>query len=281
MRFHILGLALLAGTAMPAIAQSNDRIERRVERLERDLQSMQRRVATGTVQPEIRPAVPNEIGGIPATSAIADLTARMDALERQIATITGAAEENAHRLRQAEAALAQYRRDAELRAQEAPAPVKQVEAAPPAAEAAPASEPKTLASSNTVNSGDPAEDAYLVGFRQWEAGDFASAQKSLEAAAKKYPKHRRASYSLNLAGRAYLDDGKPATAAKLLLSNYQVNPKGERAADSLYFLGTALLKLKKPVEACRVFDELQEVYPTMRDWVKQRLPEARAEAKCK
>jgi TolA-binding protein len=100
--------------------------------------------------------------------------------------------------------------------------------------------------------------------------------------AKKFPKHMRASYARNLAGRAYLDDNKPATAAKVLLSNYQIDPKGERAADSLLFLGEALMKLGKPVEACKVYAELQDVYgPSMRDFVRQRLPQARSEAKCK
>jgi hypothetical protein len=41
------------------------------------------------------------------------------------------------------------------------------------------------------------------------------------------------------------------------------------------------MKLNKPAEACQVYNELQDVYaPTMRDFIKQRLPKARAEAKC-
>lgn len=275
MRFHVLGLVLLAGAASPVLAQSSDRVERRIEKLERDLQAM-RRSPGAVIEPEIRTQAQTQIGGLPATSAIADMTARVDALERQLATLTGANEEAANRIRQLEAAMTQMRADAEARARE-PQPVVQQ----PVREEPAAAEPqRESASIEAAATGDPGEDAYLAGFRQWEAGDLASAQKTLEAAAKKYPKHRRASYSLNLAGRAYLDDGKPATAAKLLLSNYQSNPKGERAADSLYFLGQALMKLKKPAEACKVYDELQDVYPSMRDWVKQRLPQARTEAKC-
>ena len=121
-----------------------------------------------------------------------------------------------------------------------------------------------------------------MGYRQWEGKNYAAAQKTLEAMAKQYPKHKRASYAANLAGRAYLDDGKPATAAKVLLANYQNNPTGERAADSLYFLGQALMELKKPAEACKVYDELRDVYgASMRDWLQQRLPQARAAAKCR
>ena len=74
--------------------------------------------------------------------------------------------------------------------------------------------------------------------------------------------------------------GMPASAAKIFLSNYQTNPTGERAADSLYFLGQSLVALKKPAEACQAYEELEAVYPSMRDWVKQRLPKARTDAKC-
>lgn len=255
MRFHLLGLMLLAGVALPAAAQDG-----------------------GYVQPEIRPdARLDPVGGIPAGSALANLTARLDALEAQLARLTGQNEEAAYRIRQLERELEAQKRDFDLRLRDLARPAPEPRA--PAAEPDAAGGPDTAASSPPAT-GDAAEDAYLAGFRQWEAGQFAAAQKSLEAMARKYPKHRRASYARNLAGRAYLDDGKPATAAKLLLSNYQADPKGERAADSLYFLGQALTRLKKPAEACKVYDELAAVYPDMRAWVKQRLPKARQDAKC-
>jgi TolA-binding protein len=260
MRYHLLGLILLAGTASPALAQG---------------------------QPWVQPGQPPAFGGVPAPGAVANMQARLDSLERQIARLTGQNEESAHRIRQLERQLEEARRQNEDR-------LARIEAGMAAAPALVRTEPAevepdrvavvdkkiTIADSKPAGTGDAGEDAYLLGFRQWEDKEFDKAQKSLEAMAKKYPKHARASYALNLAGRAYLDDGKPATAAKVLLSNYQSNPKGDRAADSLYFLGQALVQLNKPVEACRVYDELAAVYPKMRDWVKERLPAARAEAKC-
>ncbi|HWH18773.1 MAG TPA: tetratricopeptide repeat protein [Allosphingosinicella sp.] len=262
MRFHLLGLILLVGASGPALAQGRP---------------------VATVQPEFGSVAQPQFGGVPASSAIADLTARLDALERQLAAMTGQAEENAHRVRQLERQLEQARRENDDRFQRietrASSPVA-AEAQPQPAAIEPKAPAKALAAAAAPASGDAAEDAYLVGFRQWEGKQFGEAQKSLEAMAKKYPKHPRASYALNLAGRAYLDEGKPASAAKILLSNYQTNPKGERAADSLYFLGQALMQLKKPAEACKVYEELAEVYPNMRDWLKQRLPAARKEAKC-
>ncbi len=222
------------------------------------------------LEPEIRPETGNvDPAGLPASTAVADLTARIDALEAQLARLTGQVEESGYRTRQLENEVASLRKEMENRP---------VQVTPPAAPVdAPADESAAAAPAST---GDAGEDAYLAGFRQWEGGRFTEAQTSLQEMAKKYPKHKRASYALNLAGRAYLDDGKPASAAKVLLSNYQSNPKGERAADSLYFLGQALTQLKKPSEACKVYDELADVYPNMRDWLKQRLPKARTDAKC-
>jgi TolA-binding protein len=294
MRFHLLSLVLLAGIATPALAQ-RDPVERRVERLEQELRAVQRRVfprgAGATVEPEISPAAPAATPSGATGSAVADLTARVDALEAQLARLTGQGEENANRLRQIDEALARLRTETaapldgleQRSAQAAPAPAAtapaeqpaqptRAEPAPTAAAADPALAPST---------GDPIEDAYTVGFRLWEQRRYAEAQRSLEAFVARYPNHRRTSWASNLAGRAYLDDNKPATAARLLLANYQGNPRGERAADSLFFLGEALVRLDRKAEACRVYDELQEVYPNMRDWLRQRLPAARTAAQCR
>ena len=262
MRYHLLGLILLAGASAPALVQA---------------QPYGQPLAQPYVQSE---AQTGAYGGVPATSALANLVARIDAMERQLATLTGQNEESAHRIRQLERQLAEARGQGSAAPVVAKAETAQPQPQSQPALGAPIEKRLVQADVKLESTGDAGEDAYLIGFRQWEEKHYGEAQKSLEAMAKKYPKHARASYAMNLAGRAYLDDGKPATAAKILLANYQANPKGERAADSLYFLGQALMQLKKGPEACKVYDELAEVYPNMRAWVKERLPQARAEAKC-
>lgn len=291
MRLHLLGLVLMAGTAIPASAQEG-RVERRVDKLEQEMRAVQRRVFQNgaPVQPEIDNRVaPSTVSGVPATSAVADLTARVDALESQLATMTGQIEENSNRLRLLEQALNRARQEAgsrldalERAAVPAPEPgLTPLEPRPGTARTPAATEPAPVPPP-TGTKADPAEEAYNAGFRLWEQKRYAEAQKALEAMAKKYPSHRLASWANNLAGRAYLDEGKPATAAKVLLANYQANPRGERAADSLFFLGQALVKLQKLPEACKVYDELEDVYgASMRDFLRQRLPAARTEARCR
>jgi TolA-binding protein len=252
MRFHVVATILLAGCAVPALAQGQP-AEKRIGKLEQEMRAVQRKVfpsgAGAIVEPEI-PAAAAQVQsmGVPAGSAVSDLTARVDALEAQLAALTGQIEQSGFRVRQVEEAFNRFRTDAEARfaSMQKPAPAEQqLAAAEPvqsaSAEQAPAEE--TLQREPAVASADAGEEAYNRGFRLWERKDFAGAQASLEAMAKKYPSHPKASWARNLAGRAYLDEGKAATAAKLLLGNYQTDPKGERAADSLLFLGEACRSL--------------------------------------
>jgi TolA-binding protein len=289
-------MLLLASAAAPAAAQRTESPERRIERLEQELRAVQRRVFPNGAQvaPEIeqQPAAGVQ-AGVPASSAVADLTARLDSFEAQLRELTGQVEQNGNKLRQMENAFAQLRDstggrlDALERAGVAPAETARAteSEAPqlprPSAAATSAPPQRPAASSSASRDGD-AEEAYNAGFHLWEAKRYTEAQQALEAVAKRYPGSKWASWASNLAGRAYLDAGKPATAAKAFLANYQGNPKGERAADSLYFLGQALVALNKPADACKAYDELQDVYgATMRDWLKQRLPDARRQAKCR
>jgi TolA-binding protein len=294
MRFHLVAMLLLASAAVPAAAQRNETPEKRIERLEQQLRAVQRRVFPNgaEVAPEIDRTQPVDLqAGVPASSAVADLTARVDSLEAQLRELTGQVEQSGNRLRQAEDALARLRDSTGARldvlergapAEEPARPSASTKPKPKPAPAEEVEEDEPAAPAPSATGEAAAESAYNAGFRLWESKRYTEAQKALEAAAKRYPKSKWASWASNLAGRAYLDAGKPATAAKTFLANYQSNPKGERAADSLYFLGQALIALDKPADACKAYDELQDVYGTgMRDWVKTRLPAARSQAKCR
>lgn len=313
MRIQLVAALMAASIAVPAAAQRQETPERRLDRIEQQLHAVQRKVFPGgtpqEVTPEVTPGAPVIAPtGVPASAPMADITARIDALETQLRQLTGQSEENGHRLALAEDALKQMRESTAARLaaiEQSQASQQQAAAAPPPApvEPAPMSKPTRRASASPVKKsaaslGDPewvsaqdaapagagtgtAEAAYNEGFHLWEQKKYSEAIRKLEAVTRAYPKDRFASWAGNLVGRVYLDDGNPSAAAKALLANYEANPKGERAADSLFFLGQALVALKKPADACKAYDELKDVYgPGMRDWLKQRLPAARSEAHC-
>lgn len=290
--FVLSALVMTAATATPLLAQSN--VEQRVGKLEREMKAVQRKVFPGSggqyFEPEITapPSAPTPPPGTPASSPLSDLTARVDALEGQLASLTGQAEQNAFKLRQLEEAFNKYKADMDARmgAGATPAITPAPGAVPPPpkpAAARPVDEARkaAVAAVERPSSGDAAEDAYLYGYRLWAAKFYPEAEVQLKSFIEKYPNHRRASFAQNLLGRTYLDQGKPALASVAFYENYQKRPKGERAPDSLAYLGQALIQLKKPADACKVYDEFEDVYgPTASAGLKDVVTKGRTSAKC-
>jgi TolA-binding protein len=273
----------LAGVALPATAQRALPLDQRVTRVEQELRAVQRRVFPGGnaqfVEPEIGPQAGAAPGGNASGDALSNLSARVDAIEAQLRTLTGQIEESNHRSTAVEDQVARLRAELSGRIERLEAPARPAVEPPPAAPSRPRPADTGQAAPPPA-AADDAEGAYNAGYRHRDQHQFAEAQTALEAAATRFPNTRWTSWIRNLQGRAYLDDNKPATAARILLANYQDNPHGERAADSLYYLGQALTRLNRRPEACRVYDELVQVYPQMRDEIRRRLPQARTDAHC-
>ena len=312
----ITALAATAAVALvPSLAlaqrQAPPTPEQRLDRLERQVQQVQRQVF-----PKGRPADTAGFLDDPAAtqSSVVSLDQRLDALEKQMADLVRMSEENGNRLRNVETGLGQLKTDQEQRiaaieqrmsevasqpavsAPEtaptaAPTPAKPTPAKPkpPTSKTTP---PKKTTEAQTPEGGpevasadvpaaDPGEDAYTQGFRLWEAGQYDQAINALKAFASAYPKHRRASYANNLIGRALLDKGDPRSAAQALLTNYRTNPGGERAPDSLYYLGQALMKLGQAGQACKAYAELDAVYGAkVRPDLKKLESDGKAQAQC-
>jgi nucleotide-binding universal stress UspA family protein len=85
-RFRLVLSALLATAALPAQAADNAPLDQRVDRIEKQLKAVQRRVFPGGdaafQAPEIAPTETHVTVGTPASMPLNDLTARVDALEK-------------------------------------------------------------------------------------------------------------------------------------------------------------------------------------------------------
>ena len=301
MRLPLMAAFLLLSTApaafAPVHAQSN--LEGRVGKIEKELKAVQRKVFPGGdnrfFEAEITP--PEQQGlapGIPATTPLSDLTARVNALESSLQQLTGQVEQNTFKTRQLEEQMARLKADTDsrlnlLQGGAAVGPVGAMPGTPSTATAASSvatpppvvTSPPTSAPADPAAASDPGEAAYMAGYKLWTEKKYPEAQAALRAVVAKYPNHKRASYAQNLLGRAYLDEGKPALAAEAFYANYQKMPRGERAPDSLLYLGQALIQLKKPQDACRVYGELRDVYgASMSAAMKDRVTKARADGKC-
>jgi len=284
--------------------------EQRLDRLERQLNQMQRQVF-----PKGRPADTAGFSDEPAAtqSSVATLDQRLDSLERQMSDLLRASEENGHRLQTLESDLAKARTEQEQRLstleQRMSESVAAAAAVPPLAAPAPEAKPgkpvttksattkgtaaakpeggpdlsasTATASANATPAIDAGEDAYSQGFRLWEAGQYDDAIAALKSFTAAYPRHRRASYANNLIGRSLLSKGQARDAAAAFLSNYRGNPSGERAPDSLFYLGQALMQLGQPGQACKAYAELDAVYGAkIRPDLKKQESDAKAQAQC-
>ncbi len=350
-------LALLVGA--PTSAQdsntsantsANTDAARRIERLERELRAVQRRVfqgsESGLFTPEVQPQDSVTAPVAPNSSTpVGDLSARIDAIESQLASLTGQIEQQGFRQREMTASIARLRSELGARidalsatnpvapvapaavgstparatsttprttlasaaapaaARTTPAPVPAAARTTPvtaAARTTPAPRPATRpaatapapAAANAARrtrveaievpaSGNAAEDAYLYGYRLWEAQLYPEAQAQLQRVLETYPNHRRASYAGNLLGRAYLDNNQPSLAVQVLYDNYRTRPRGERAADSVYFMGMALIRLDRRPDACRTFEEFDRAYgASASQSLKDQVAAGRVQARC-
>lgn len=294
----LIGLASATIAAALPVAAQDATVTKRVEKLEKEMRAVQRTVFPGGVptffegEVSAAPATGERPAGSAATP-LADLTARVDALESQLRTVTEQGEQNGFKLRELERQFAAYkaevdRRLAALEPQPEPTPIAAVSlpatvtpasttprpaaATPQAARPAPAALPPAgavkpsadrLAKVKAIEmpaTGNAVDDGYTYGYRLWDAKLYPEAQAQLKQVVERNPKHRLASYAQNLLGRAYLDENKPSLAAVAFFNNYKDRPDGERAPHSLMYMGVALDRLGRKADACKAFRELEEVY---------------------
>ena len=301
LRVLFAGAALLA-LSFPAAAQDTN-VEGRVTKLEKELKAVQRKVfpdgAGKYFEPDIKTETATTDGTKTASgSEVTDLIGRVDALETQLAALTGQVEQHGNSMKAMEARLKAM--EAEVQSLNASAAAAEsVDAKPVIVQPAVTTQKPTtvkpavataskdkareaaVAKIERPVSGNAFEDSYSYGYRLWEAKFYPEAQTQLEETVKKFPSHSGTSRARNLLGRAWLDDGRPSQAAKIFYENYKADAKGERAPESLYFLGESFIDMGKPADACDVFKQLDKAFPSeAAGRLAARLAAGRKKAKC-
>ncbi len=114
MRKFLVAAAVIAIIGGTGAANAQTAIEGRVDRLEREMRAVQRKVFPGgagqIVEPQITPETDTAVPGTPVGTPLADLTQRVTAIEEQLRTLTGQVEQGQYRIRQLEDAFAAYKR---------------------------------------------------------------------------------------------------------------------------------------------------------------------------
>ena len=300
LRGTILAMSALAvaGTSVPAMAQVD---EARIRKVEAEVRALQRKVFPGGegrfFAQDGTAATSQSSSAPPATTAMTDVLARLDALETSLASLTAQVENNTNALARLSGRVAALEPAASVAP--APTPSSSVSgtsgaanlsatsgtAAPKPAAAKPAApSAERLARVQAItkpSTGDAGDDEYSYGFRLWEAKLYPEAQQQLQLYVDKYPKHRMISYGRNLLGRTYLDQGKAREAAPWFVKNYDDDVQGARAPDSLLYLAESMIAIKDTKRACIALAKFGETYPALATGrLKPQYEANRAKVKC-
>ncbi|MFV3075864.1 tol-pal system protein YbgF [Niveispirillum fermenti] len=281
-----VALAAIAGS-VPAAGQSDTReMLNRLQRLENEVQTLNRQVYRGGSAPAGQAA-----GGAPmAGNVAAGFEVRLQRLESEIQTLTGRYEEATYQVSQLREQLTRMQTDIEFRLNQlekgqagspgAGAPVAEGVAGPsPGVPVVPA-EAAAPPPSQTLPSGT-AQEQYDFAFNLLRQADYAGAEAAFRA-------FLQANSSSTLAGNAqyWLAEtlyvrGQYQPAAIAFAEGYQKYPRGNKAPDSLLKLALSLSAMKANDDACTALRELGEKYKDAPATIKRRADMEKNRLKCR
>jgi tol-pal system protein YbgF len=298
----------LAFASVPAAAQDARALLDRMERMERDMTTLQQQVYRGggggsstvITSPALGGGVSSGSGAAMAPlppDAAGRIEVRMSALEDQIRSLTGQVEEARFRNQQLKEQVDRMQADFDLRFKElqggaataAAQPNQPSEPPPagPAKEGVLGSMPKKDLDKELA--GKPASTAELKGATPKEQYDYAyglvmkdrdAAEKALLAFVKAHPTDPLTGNAYYWLGETYFVKGDFKSAAVQFLDGYRKFPKSQKAAHNLLKLGMSLSRTDDLKSACAAFGKLQQEYPDADATIKRALQTERQKAKC-
>jgi len=306
----------LASAGDRAAAQDNRALLERVDRMQRDIDVLQRRFATGAVGG----AGAASAGGaaLPSEGFIGQTEQRFSGMEAQSREQTGRLEEMQFKLRQLETKLDKLITDVEFRFQQlerggaAPASNLRSETTQGAAAASGAGTSASGAANQRlviVPSGSSAqalqqqqqasvtprapvqlpqgspeaqyEFAYALLLQaQRGQADFAPAEEAMRAFIAANPSHRLAGNAQYWVGETHYVRKDWAGAALAFGDGLKKYPNAEKGPDNMLKLGMSLAQLNRKQDACGAFGEVERRYPNATQAVKQTTARERQRIGC-
>lgn len=311
-------LWLLGGAAIEAPALAQDaRVQGlidRVDRLQRELVTLQRQVYRGE-PPPASTAQSGSLGG--DTTLATRLDQRLSQIEGQMRDLTGQVEQMTYRQNQLQAevgrlgaagaapamtgASAQTMPSQSIPPQSVPpqagtrapgAPPRILgtvdpndvaavrDRQPPAAGAETADQAAGQMAAVAPGAGGGPEAQYDYAFGLLTQADYPAAEQALRDFIEQHPDHALAGNAKYWLGETYYVRGDYQQAAVTFAEAYQKYPENSKAADNLLKLGMALGALGSTQDACGTFSELLKRYPDSAVTVRQRTQQEQQRLGC-
>lgn len=300
----LLGLGALAATGV-AVAQDSDLqpLLDRIDRLERDVNMLQRQVYRGT-SPSGTPMAVTPPDG---SSALSE-DVRIDQIESEMRALTGQIEQANYAINQLKQRLDALSNDVDERFQMLGQGKSSSNAGTAAAGATamaggggavaqgqggtavkPAQpgilgtlrEPADNASASAAPPADSSPQAqYNAAFGLLRRADYPDAEQALKTFIKRYPNDALAGNAQYWLGETYYVRQDYADAATAFAIGYQKYPHSGKSVDNLLKLGMSLGNLGKKSEACSAFAHLDHEFPTAPPNVKERVASEQRQMGC-
>ena len=283
----------IAASPMPAASQSAEfyELSDRVERLQREVQTLQRSVSRGGAPGGTADAAAN------AEVRLNEFEALLRGLEQRIETLENERRRGAERVEKLASDL-----ELRLQALERGAPAAAADDAPGVSgtenasiiggTTAPDAPPRPLGTLGPGGAAAAAKPApalpagtakeqydYALSLTLKEA-DYAKAGAAFRAFIDKHPKHRLTGNAYFWLGRTYLVRKDYQNASFAFADGYKKFPRGAKAPDSLYNLGVSLRHLGKKREACTALARLLDRFPKANPTLKKRVSRQQKRLKC-
>lgn len=313
-RFAWLTAALLATAPLtPALAQSQDlrSLSERIERLQRDVDVLQRQLARGGSAPASGAlSAPAGGGGPMSSDYMGRVEDRFSALESELRSLTGKLEEMSHQIGQTQQRLDKLVTDVDFRLSAlekgGATAAGSADAAAPAASAGPnlgapqvapgqqrlVLQPGAGAQGGGAQASAPVqlpqgspeaqyEFAYSTLLQaQREQADFGRAEQALRAFISANPNHRLTGNAQYWLGETFYVRRDYQTAASTFAEGVAKYGRSDKAPDNMLKLGMSLGQLNRKAEACGTLVELDKRYPQAPAPVKQAAQRERQRLAC-
>jgi tol-pal system protein YbgF len=319
MRGLVLGAALIGALQLSSVgtARAQDRDLRplldRLDRMERDMNQLQRQVYRGGSTS----GAPVPVAPVDGGTAV-NLELRLDQLETQMRTLTGSLEEVNYSIDQLKRRLDKLVGDVDQRLTQlehpgtpAGAAAGGLAAATPspgagANPAAPPSQAGTLvappaatpnpggqtaaarpAAAAAATSGGPgtlptgsAQDQYNYAFGLLRQADYPGAEEALRSFVQRYPNDPLAGNAEYWLGETYYVRKDYNNAAATFAEGYRKYPQSGKAADNLLKLGMSLGNVGQKKEACLTFSQLAHDFPKASGNITERVNQEKQRLGC-
>jgi tol-pal system protein YbgF len=249
--YSIIVAGVMMTSAPAAMAQSVNSLDARLDRIERDMQTLSRSVFKGDVPP------PSMQQGAPSNTAAIEM--RLNQIEDQLRRVTGMIEENAFRIRQMDNAGGMTSNQPMQPQRPTPPPPSnfgQQETPSFAVD----NRPYQLGTLNN-NSGDSPAGMYDQAFAYLQTNDYASAGETFDQFLTQYPDHSLVANAKYWLGETYMARSDYQAASRAFARYFKDHPEGSRAPDSLLKLAESLNEQGMSNEACLTLTELKNRFP--------------------